>query len=115
MAHELGFLDDDSVDLVILNSIVQYFPGTDYLLQVLEQAVRVTKKGGHIFVGDVRSLALQEACHASVQRYKAGADPRLVGLRRLIGQGKRKEKGPRVDEDLVAELGRAVEEGGGVR
>ena len=84
MAHELSFLGDDSVDLVILNSIVQYFPSTDYLLQALEQAVRVTKKGGHIFVGDVRNLALQEAFHASVQMYKAGADLTLAELRRLM-------------------------------
>jgi len=39
LAHELEFVTDDSVDLVIINSVVQYFPSTDYLLQVLEQAV----------------------------------------------------------------------------
>jgi ubiquinone/menaquinone biosynthesis C-methylase UbiE len=31
---------------VILNSVVQYFPGTDYLLQALAEAVRVTRPGG---------------------------------------------------------------------
>ena len=107
MAHELSFLGDDSVDLVILNSIVQYFPSTDYLLQALEQAVRVTKKGGHIFVGDVRNLALQDAYHASVQLYKAGADLTLAELRRLMQQGKRKEKELLIDAELFAELGKS--------
>jgi len=115
MAHELSFLGDDSVDLVILNSIVQYFPGTDYLLQALEQAVRVTKKGGHIFVGDVRNLALQEAYHASVQLYKAGADLTLAELRRLMGQGKRKEKELLIDAELFAELGRSWKKVGRVK
>jgi amino acid adenylation domain-containing protein len=115
MAHELSFLGDDSVDLVILNSIVQYFPGTDYLLQALEQAVRVTKKGGHIFVGDVRNLALQDAFHASVQLYKAGADTTLLELRRLVRQGKRKEKELLIDAELFAELGRSWKKVGRVK
>ena len=36
LAHELDFVADQSVDLVVINSVVQYFPSTDYLLQVLE-------------------------------------------------------------------------------
>src|ERR1700739_4353965 len=52
-ARELSFLGDNSVDLVILNSVVQYFPDVDYLLEVLREAVRVTRKGGNVFVGDV--------------------------------------------------------------
>ena len=35
LAHQLSFLADDSLDLVIINSIVQYFPDMDYLLGVL--------------------------------------------------------------------------------
>src|SRR5262249_55416607 len=41
---------------VILNSFVQYFPGVDHLLRVLEQAVRAVRPGGVVFVGDVRNL-----------------------------------------------------------
>jgi amino acid adenylation domain-containing protein len=115
MAHELSFLGDDSVDLVILNSIVQYFPSTDYLLQALEQAVRVTKKGGHILVGDVRNLALQDAFHASVQLYKAGVDVTLAELRRLMRQGKRNEKELLIDAELFAELGRSWKKVGRVK
>ncbi|HEX7332371.1 MAG TPA: amino acid adenylation domain-containing protein [Pyrinomonadaceae bacterium] len=60
-----------SMDLVILNSVVQYFPGIDYLLRVIEGAVRVVKPGGSIFIGDVRSLPLLEAFHRSVQLHQA--------------------------------------------
>ena len=75
----------------------------------------MTKKGGHIFVGDVRSLALQDAYHASVQLYKAGADQTPAELRRLMGQGKRKEKELLIDAELFAELGRSWKKVGRVR
>ena len=58
-------------DTVIINSVVQYFPSIDYLVHVLEGAVKAVKPGGHIFVGDVRSLPLLEAFHTSVQLYQA--------------------------------------------
>jgi pristinamycin I synthase 3 and 4 len=92
MAHDLSFVSDDSVDLVILNSVVQYFPDMDYLLEVLAEAVRVTRPGGHIFVGDVRSLPLLEAYHTSVQVYKA-ADQMVLGeLQQHISQAQRHEE-----------------------
>ena len=53
-------------DTVILNSVVQYFPDIDYLLRVLAGAVSVVEPGGTVFVGDVRSLPLLDAFHASV-------------------------------------------------
>ena len=58
-------------DVVILNSVVQYFPSIEYLLSVLEGALSVVASGGAIFVGDVRSLPLLSAFHASVQLHQA--------------------------------------------
>jgi SAM-dependent methyltransferase len=60
-----------SFDVVILNSIVQYFPSINYLLSVLEGAVNAVKPGGSIFVGDVRCLPLLEAFHLAVQLHQA--------------------------------------------
>jgi ubiquinone/menaquinone biosynthesis C-methylase UbiE len=105
-AHELSFLADDSMDLVTLNSVVQYFPDIDYLLDTLAEAVRVTRPGGYIFVGDVRSLALLEAYHASVQLYNAAGDTSLDELRRRVRQARRKEKELTVAPELFVELGR---------
>jgi amino acid adenylation domain-containing protein/non-ribosomal peptide synthase protein (TIGR01720 family) len=70
-ADDLSFVEDGSVDLVVLNSVVQYFPSGDYLLDVLAEAARVTRRGGKIFVGDVRSLPLLRAFHTSVQSFRA--------------------------------------------
>jgi amino acid adenylation domain-containing protein len=58
-------------DTVVLNSIIQYFPSVDYLLEVLEGAINVISDRGQIFVGDVRSFPLLEPYHAAVQLAQA--------------------------------------------
>ncbi|MEH2138507.1 amino acid adenylation domain-containing protein [Nostoc sp.] len=71
MATDFEKVETSAFDAVILNSVVQYFPTIDYLISVLEGAVRATAPGGFIFIGDVRSLALLQAFHASVQLEQA--------------------------------------------
>jgi amino acid adenylation domain-containing protein/thioester reductase-like protein len=66
-AHELEDFELASFDTVVLNSVIQYFPSVEYLVQVLEKAVQLVQPGGHIFVGDVRSLPLLDAFHTGVQ------------------------------------------------
>ncbi len=77
MATDFAGVETAAFDAVILNSVVQYFPNIDYLVQVLEGAVKATAPGGFIFIGDVRSLPLLAAFHASVQLYQA--EPSLSG------------------------------------
>jgi pristinamycin I synthase-3/4 len=105
LAHELDFVTDKSVDLVVINSVVQYFPSTDYLLQVLKQSVRATSQGGHIFIGDVRSIPLLRAYHASVQLYKASPEMRLEELRQRISKAQQSEEELALDPDLFYEIG----------
>jgi amino acid adenylation domain-containing protein len=58
-------------DTLVLNSVVQYFPSIDYLLQVLERAVDAVAPGGHIFLGDIRNRCLLETFHSSVELFRA--------------------------------------------
>ncbi|HZE25195.1 MAG TPA: amino acid adenylation domain-containing protein, partial [Blattabacteriaceae bacterium] len=104
LAHELSFVADESVDLVVINSVVQYFPSTDYLVQVLKQAVRATSPGGHIFIGDVRSLPLLRAYHASVQLYKASPETPLEELRQRINKAQQAEEELVLDTVLFHEI-----------
>lgn len=67
----LSGLPPRSLDTVILNSVVQYFPGLDYLRQVLSDAVRVVRPGGAVFVGDVRAVEMLPEFHTAVQLYRA--------------------------------------------
>ncbi|MET0649873.1 MAG: amino acid adenylation domain-containing protein [Pyrinomonadaceae bacterium] len=83
-ADDFEGIEPQSFDAVILNSVVQYFPDIGYLLRVLEGAARAVKPGGFIFVGDVRSLPLLEAFHASVQLFKAQPSLPLARLREQV-------------------------------
>ena len=70
-AENFRDIETRTFDTIILNSVVQYFPNVDYLLNVLEGAIAALKPGGTIFVGDVRSLELLEAYHASIELDRA--------------------------------------------
>ncbi len=114
LAHELAFVEDDSMDLVILNSTVQYFPDMEYLLQVLAEAVRVTARAGHVFVGDVRNLHLLGAYDTSVQLHRSGAADSLDELRQRVAQARQREEELLLDPALFEELGRRSEKVGRV-
>ena len=43
LAHEVELDKDEKVDTIILNSIVQYFPGEKYLSDVLEKSISMLK------------------------------------------------------------------------
>jgi ubiquinone/menaquinone biosynthesis C-methylase UbiE len=74
----------NSFDTVILNSVVQYFPSVTYLVRVLERIVELTKPGGKIFVGDVRSLPLLELYASSVELHQASPALNLAELRERV-------------------------------
>ncbi|MFD5356643.1 methyltransferase domain-containing protein, partial [Streptomyces sp. NPDC058657] len=67
-AEDFDGVADDSFDIVLINSVAQYFPTADYLAEVLTKALRVVRPGGAVIVGDVRNQALLETFHASLQR-----------------------------------------------
>ncbi|HYX26182.1 MAG TPA: condensation domain-containing protein, partial [Thermoanaerobaculia bacterium] len=70
----------------------QYFPSVDYLLRVLEGAVKAVRDGGCVWVGDVRSLPLLEALHTSVQLHRAGPALTRSQLRRRVERAEAQEK-----------------------
>jgi len=91
-ADDFTGIEPDSCDVVILNSVIQYFPSADYLLRVLEGAVRALVLGGYLFLGDLRNYALLEAFHTSVQLYQAPDDLPVTHLRQRLSQQLRREE-----------------------
>ncbi len=83
-ADDWSGIEPGSFDLVVLNSVVQYFPGVDYLLRVLRGAAKAVRPGGAVWVGDVRSLPLLAAFHESVEHYRAGDALSAEELRRRV-------------------------------
>ena len=61
-------------DTVIMNSVVQYFPGTDYLRSVLEAVLRASCDS--LFVGDIKSLSHRSLFQTSVALHQSkGSEP----------------------------------------
>ena len=83
-ATDVHGLQPASFDLVVINSVAQYFPHAQYLSDVLDRAAALVRPGGHIFLGDVRSLPLLRAYHTAVQRTAAPVGLSTVQLRERI-------------------------------
>ncbi len=79
-ADRLEMLGDQRFDTILLNSVVQYFPSVEYLVDVLEVLLDRVEPGGRIFVGDVRNLGLMDAFHHAVERFRSAPDTRLKTL-----------------------------------
>ena len=60
-------------DLVVINSVVQYFPSAAYLRNVMTQCVELLSQsgGGKLFVGDVRNYGLLRVFHSSIIAHNA--------------------------------------------
>lgn len=59
-------------DLVLLNSVIQYFPDLDYLSAVLVTAAGKLTRGGSVLIGDIRNKNFHQPMH--VWLAAAGAD-----------------------------------------
>jgi SAM-dependent methyltransferase/acyl carrier protein len=80
-AEDFSGIPEQSFDVVVLNSVVQYFPSADYLARVLAAAVRAVRPGGFVFLGDVRSRPLNPTFHATVAVETAPASMPIGAVR----------------------------------
>lgn len=83
-ADNFDGIEKDSFDAVVVNSVIQYFPSVEYLLDLIRGALEVTAPGGSIFIGDVRNLRLLEAFHAAVQLHQAPSSLPISQLRERV-------------------------------
>jgi SAM-dependent methyltransferase/acyl carrier protein len=82
-ADDLNEVNSQKFDTVILNSVVQYFPSLDYLINVLDRVFKVLPEG-RIFLGDIRNLSLLQTFHTSVELYDAEPSTSIGTLRNKI-------------------------------
>jgi amino acid adenylation domain-containing protein len=104
VAIDFESIDIASFDVVILNSIVQYFPSVDYLVRVLEGAIQRVAMGGVLFVGDVRNLPLLTAFHTWVQFCQADADTERNQLQQRVERSQFEEPELAIDPMFFHEL-----------
>jgi amino acid adenylation domain-containing protein len=103
-ADDLSGLETGAHDVVILNSVVQYFPSAEYLREVLAAAVGVLGPTGTVFIGDVRNLALMETLAVSVEVSRAADDLTVESLRERVGRRMAQEQELLIDPEFFHSL-----------
>ncbi|HWE77519.1 MAG TPA: methyltransferase, partial [Pseudolabrys sp.] len=93
-----------SVDTVVINSVVQYFPNIQYLKTVLEEAAQKVSSGGRIFIGDVRHLALLPVFHGAVQLAKAPPKASARWMKRKVALAVEQDRELVIDPQFFLEL-----------
>lgn len=103
-ADEIGAaLRDERFDMIVLNSVVQYFADGDYLPDVLAAATQLLSDNGVIFVGDVRNLATARAFYAELEPTIQGA-----ALLSAVAERADREDELLVDPAFFVEIGDAL-------
>jgi SAM-dependent methyltransferase len=93
-----------SVDTVVINSVVQYFPDIHYLQTVLEGASRIVSSGGRIFIGDIRHLGLLPLFHGAVQLAKAPPKASARWMKRKVALAAEQDRELVIDPQFFLEL-----------
>ncbi len=113
-AGNLTHFKEGEFDTIVLNSVVQYFPSAEYLVNLLKDAVRVVRPGGSIFLGDLRSLPLLKAFSTSIQVHNAPDEMGVSELRLRIEKQIAQEKELVIDPAFFIDLKRQISEIGTV-
>ncbi|MGH3771500.1 MAG: amino acid adenylation domain-containing protein, partial [Pseudonocardiaceae bacterium] len=103
-AHDTEGLPVGLFDTVVLNSIVQYFPSAEYLVEVITRMLGLLAPGGRVFLGDVRNLRLLRALATAVVLRRAEGVTDTPMLRRRVEQALRVEKELLVDPEFFTAL-----------
>ncbi|WP_281278342.1 non-ribosomal peptide synthetase [Nocardia tenerifensis] len=80
-ADDVTGLPRDRFDVVVLNSVAQYFPNAGYLLDVVDKAMELLVPGGAMFVGDIRNLTLLREFATGTQLAGADTDDTVAVVR----------------------------------
>ena len=100
--------EQESFDLVIINSVVQYFPSAEYLLTVLESAIKHLIPEGKLFIGDVRHLSLKNLFDTSIEFAKASDDLTVELLQKRIKSHNDNESELLISPDFFAALQQVI-------
>lgn len=83
-AQEIINTDDDSFDIIFINSVVQYFPNIIHLENFIKNAVKKLKPDGILFIGDVRDYDLRHELTSKIVQTKTGSLHKKDLNKRLI-------------------------------
>lgn len=96
-ADDFSAIEGTSVDLVLINSVAQYFPNADYLISVIRQAIAAITKGGCIFIGDMQGMKSLEMYHAMDFLPRAADHTTVSSFKDIVNNR------VRIEEEFVAD------------
>ncbi|CAA9959472.1 Nonribosomal peptide synthetase 3 [Pyrenophora teres f. maculata] len=103
-AADVGQLERPiAANLVVMNSVVQYFPGQDYLFKVVQELLAL-EGVQTLFFGDIRSYALYQEFLATRALHIAGDKTTKAELRRMMVDMERVERELLVDPAFFTSL-----------
>ncbi|GAJ79124.1 hypothetical protein NBRGN_002_00170, partial [Nocardia brasiliensis NBRC 14402] len=80
-ADDVADLPVDRFDVVVVNSVAQYFPNAGYLIDVIEKAMGLLVPGGALFLGDIRNLTLLRQFATGTQLARSDAADTVAAVR----------------------------------
>ncbi|ONI92672.1 hypothetical protein ALI22I_02725 [Saccharothrix sp. ALI-22-I] len=73
-ASDVADFAGDGFDLVVSNSVSQYFPSADYLDRTVRGAIAAAGRTGRVIIGDIRDLSLLWEFHTAVVLARSARD-----------------------------------------
>lgn len=69
-ADKIGDVISEKVDIIIINSVCQYFPDMEYFEKVLQETFKLLEGGGILYLGDLLDLDLLKAFERELTEYQ---------------------------------------------
>ncbi|MFA6947338.1 MAG: phosphopantetheine-binding protein, partial [Pedobacter sp.] len=98
-ADDFSFVKEGSLDLVIINGVVQYFPDAAYLVKVIDHASKAIKHGGCIYIGDMQGKSTLPMYHAFDQLNRTDEHLSISEFKKIC------DRRVRLEDELVADPG----------
>ncbi|QMU71814.1 amino acid adenylation domain-containing protein [Streptacidiphilus sp. P02-A3a] len=108
-ADDFSNLPESHFDVIVINSVVQYFPDIDYLARVLRGAMAALSPGGTVFLGDVRDHRLFKCLQVALTAGDAESPEGRAEVIRAAERRMHLEEELLVDPRFFASIGGEIE------
>nr|WP_283809621.1 condensation domain-containing protein [Bradyrhizobium manausense] len=95
-------------DLIVVNSVLQYFPDSVTAQTLIEQLLASLTPNGRLFVGDIRDFRLSESFWERTVRKRIGGDPSGEELRRLVTRARMNDEELHLAPEFFLGIGRST-------
>lgn len=96
-ANDFEAVGNKAIDLVLINSVAQYFPHADYMIDVIRQSVAAVTEGGCVFIGDMQGKNTLEMFHAMDHLPRTTDDATVEEFKEVVANR------VRIEEEFVAD------------